>query len=243
MFKKLCVVVLLVLCMTQTVWATESGVTITPDTQTYTSDGMIVPITISFSDMGLYNEEVYFSYHVLAEDGSILRYENERIPLSLENGVARLEVYIPCASFPELEAVELARIQFDLVDQRNVYWFSDRGYLEASGEYVQFERGNLLTEALQGENETSKASDRLVSQTQMQTGKSQIASILLNAVAWFAVAGGFIYWHRRKKDHKKSAGHNRILPLANSQGIIQEEPVMLNCSDRVTTKLEDQEDK
>lgn len=233
MFKKLCVVVLLVLCMTQTVWATESGVTITPDTQTYTSDGMIVPITISFSDMGLYNEEVYFSYHILAEDGSILRYENERIPLSLENGVARLEVYIPCASFPELEAVELARIQFDLVDQRNVYWFSDRGYLEASGEYVQFERGNLLTEALQGENETSEANDGLVSQTQMQTGKSQLASIFLNAVAWFAVAGGFIYWHRRKKDHKKSTGHNRILPLANSQGIIQEEPVILNCSDRV----------
>ena len=233
MFKKICVVVLLVLCMTQTVWATESGVTITPDTQTYTSDGMIVPITISFSDMGLYNEEVYFSYHVLAEDGSILRYENERIPLSLENGVARLEVYIPCASFPELEAVELARIQFDLVDQRNVYWFSDRGYLEASGEYVQFERENLITEALQGENETSEVRDERISQTQMQTGKSQIASILLNAVAWFAVAGGFIYWYRRKKDHKKSAGHNRILPLANSQGIIQEEPVMLNYSDRV----------
>ena len=231
MFKKLCVVMLLVLCMTQTAWATGESVTITPDIQTYTSDGMIVPLTISFSDMGLYNEEVYFSYHILAEDGSILRYENERIPLSLENGEARLEIYIPCASFSELEAVELAQIQFDLVDQKNVYWFSDRGYLEA--EPVQFERKNLLTEAVQGENEISEVSDELISETQMQTGKSQIASILLNAVAWLAVVSGFIYWYRGKKAHQKSAGHNRNLPLANDQGMIREEPVMLNCSDRV----------
>ena len=146
MLKKISVSIVLLLCMMQTAWAESTvGVKILSGTQTYTHEGFTVPVTIEFVDAQLYNEDVYFSYHVLAEDGSILRYENERIPISLENGKTTIELNVQCLTIPELESVDTAEIQFDLVDQKNVYWFRNKDLIEYMGNSVLFEKDKLLT--------------------------------------------------------------------------------------------------
>ena len=231
MLRKIGVSIVLLLCMIQTAWAESTvGVKILSGTQTYTHEGFTVPVTIEFVDAQLYNEDVYFSYHVLAEDGSILRYENERIPLSLENGKTTIELNVQCLAIPELESVDTAQIQFDLVDQKNVYWLRDRGLIEEKP--ILFERSKLQGNEVYKQDSSLKQSDKAASE--------QI-SIALNGIVWLAIVIGIVYCYRRRKCNnrkcKYDSSHQLILEQANSQDEWQQNAKILISDRRIVILL------
>lgn len=180
MAKKLiaAVTTVLFLCNFCLVFAEEQA-TITIKKADYTAAGMDFEVEVDFKDINLYNESVFLSYHILDEQGNTLRFENERFPVVLSGEKTEpLEIHVDIASLPEMADRETARIQFDLVDSKNVYWFSDEGLLNGENTTVTFER------------------------VQMQAGKPQspkpaldIPAVILNSAAWIGVL--YCFWKMR----------------------------------------------
>lgn len=134
----------LILCTT---WVYASDKDMTEDVMIinsepeYTAIGIETTVTVSFYDKSLYNEHVYLSYHILGTDGTMLVFENQRLPLELDDdGTAEVVMAINCAWLPELDGLETAKIQFDLVDQQNLYWFSYSPNLSFATDSLIFDR-------------------------------------------------------------------------------------------------------
>ncbi len=135
-----CICLFLVICCTLA-QAAEPQVLIETGAMTYTDTGFAVDVTVKFEDMSLYNDQVYLSYHIVDENGGELLFENQRVPVDLE--AEFMTMHVDCANLEELADRETAIIQFDLVDQRNVYWFSANSNISFQAASVVFDRGLL----------------------------------------------------------------------------------------------------
>ena len=201
MYKKLfCIFMFLTFVLTPIQASeTKTGVRIEVVEQQYTSAGVLLDVSISFGDTALYNEQVYFSYHLVSENGEMLRFENERLPISLQqDGTADIDIQIDCAQFLELEGHQTAWIQFDLVDQQNVYWFRDRGLVAGEGAQVLFDRSLLA----QIEPEQVPPADSSAEPVQDAQPRVEIISVILNAAAW-AILIVCLCWAGRRKARRR----------------------------------------
>ncbi len=93
----------------------------------YTADREIaVQLDVIFHDMRWYNDELYLSYHIYDKKGELLAFEGERIKIEIGPGdeVRGFPVALDLADFPETEKELDAVIAFDIVDQKNAFWFS-----------------------------------------------------------------------------------------------------------------------
>jgi len=91
-------------------------------------------VTVRFHRQELYNEGVKLSWHIYSESGELLVFENERCPLAVENGEAEIPLKI---EMPPLDT-QSAVVRFDLVDEENVYWFSENPSLTVRQDEVGF---------------------------------------------------------------------------------------------------------
>ncbi|MCX4269583.1 MAG: hypothetical protein OSJ62_13120 [Lachnospiraceae bacterium] len=81
-------------------------------------------VQVSFYNQDFYNDEIFLSYHILKKekDGTeeILEFENPRVKVVLdESGTAVIKLQ---ATLKEL--IDGAYMEFDLVDESNLFWFS-----------------------------------------------------------------------------------------------------------------------
>ena len=195
MLKKLYIILMMIGFTTYPAFALDSqGVLVTLESQVYTAEGMLVDVSLKFEDTSLYHDDVLFSYHILDANGEILRYENERQTIAMQqDGTADIQMMINCAAMPELDGVDIAQVQFDLVDQTNVYWFSDRGLVQLTNDTpVLFQQDQLLAAASAAENAS-------VAQDPQTEKKFEPVSIVLNALAWIGLLALLICYRRKKK--------------------------------------------
>lgn len=83
-------------------------------------------IQILFSNKKLYNENVFLSYHVYNKDGADIQYENNRVPFTIdESGKAKVELSVNLSTLSKSNKNGELIIKYDLVDEKNVYWFSN----------------------------------------------------------------------------------------------------------------------
>lgn len=102
-----------------------SAVEIAAGEPTYTFSGFDMPLTVTFRDMSLYNDQVYLSYHILSEDGVWLVQYNPAVTLELDDsGTSQILVHVDCVEILDAAEQDVATIQFDLLDAQNGYWFS-----------------------------------------------------------------------------------------------------------------------
>lgn len=84
-------------------------------------------VTVEFKTKELYNSKVYLSYHILGENNDVLVNENQRVPFKLnENGTAKVTLSINLEDLEETKKAKKLFIKYDLVDEKNVYWFSTK---------------------------------------------------------------------------------------------------------------------
>lgn len=87
--------------------------------------GMTVSVQVSFEDMSFYNDKVYLSYHILDEEGQAVITENERIKIDMEQQtIQQLELEIDLSNAKSITGDDRLVIEFDIVDEKNAFWFS-----------------------------------------------------------------------------------------------------------------------
>lgn len=96
-----------------------------------------VEILVTFHDRSYYNSQVYLSYHLEDKEGNTVQYENERYPLTVnENAQATVTVLLDYDSISLPTSEKELFLRFDLVDQENLFWFSQREDISFAGTTV-----------------------------------------------------------------------------------------------------------
>lgn len=97
-------------------------VDITTDTNIIYKKESRIEVNIEYSDISLYNNLCYLSYHILDENGNSIEYENTRELIELDEtgkGVVILNISIADSDIKE------CIIELDIVDEKNQYWYLD----------------------------------------------------------------------------------------------------------------------
>nr|WP_315023654.1 hypothetical protein [uncultured Aminipila sp.] len=82
-------------------------------------------LSVNFSSNELYNENVFISYHVYDMKQNEILFEGERLPIPPpKNKTSIINFTSDLKKYPELKKYEKYEIKFDVVDQKNLYWFS-----------------------------------------------------------------------------------------------------------------------
>lgn len=84
-----------------------------------------VDLKIQFINKELYNEKIYLAYHLYDRNNNELLWEGQRFPIRLnDNGVGEVNINADLSTGLKPLKAEYALIKFDLVDEKNTYWFS-----------------------------------------------------------------------------------------------------------------------
>lgn len=113
----------------------DTDVTIEAGELVHSESGLTTDVMVHFDDLALYHEQVYLSYHIYDENGAVLVFENQRIPFAPEeDGRACVTVNV------NHNSGQPAQIRFDLVDERNAFWFSTNTEIAFQTEVVHLGR-------------------------------------------------------------------------------------------------------
>ncbi|GAC41574.1 hypothetical protein [Paenibacillus popilliae] len=103
-----------------------------------------VDARIIFSRNELYNEKVYLSYHVYDKDNNPILWEGERFPIVMgEDGIGNSNFILDMGKHSETLNLDNAVIKFDLVDEKNAYWFSGNQEINFSSDGIIY-KNNFL---------------------------------------------------------------------------------------------------
>ena len=130
----------------------DVSIIVNSDQEQYTKQ-LDVDVTVKFNKQELYNDQVYLSYHVYDSEHNEILWEGQRFPLSVDNlGKGRLQTVINLKTgVVPLDDKQLV-VEFDLVDEMNLYWFSSTPHISLSSDQITYVdsflskfRGTLVT--------------------------------------------------------------------------------------------------
>ena len=121
------------------------AVTITAEgSTTQVTKTFSVPLTIDFQDENLYHEQVYLSYHLYDGEGNEIRFECDRLPIPAPEGtLSHMTVAINLGKYEETAQQQMVKVQFDIVDERNAFWYANTGALSLNADTITFENSLL----------------------------------------------------------------------------------------------------
>lgn len=98
-------------------------------------------VLIKFSEMDLYNDNIYLSYHIYDAGGDAIINENQRVKIDLDNqGTQRLELTINYSEAKAITKDDRLVVIFDIVDEKNAFWFSDKDSIVFSSAKIDTHR-------------------------------------------------------------------------------------------------------
>ncbi|MNW42342.1 hypothetical protein D3C74_195090 [compost metagenome] len=101
-----------------------------------------VDVNVEFLNKELYNSQVYLSYHVYDRNDKELLWEGKRSSINVDklgqNGHGTVNVDL--TSIPDSKDLKYAKIKIDLVDEKNVYWFSKNTKLNMYSESILYQK-------------------------------------------------------------------------------------------------------
>lgn len=105
----------------------------------FSDTGIGVVLEICFNDLSYYNEQTYLSYHIFDYEGNTVIGENERTKINLdEEQKQRISLQIDMNEAKSLVSDDNLFVTFDIVDEKNAYWFSDYEKMDFRTEKIDF---------------------------------------------------------------------------------------------------------
>ncbi|MFD1179402.1 hypothetical protein ACFQ3W_24335 [Paenibacillus puldeungensis] len=94
-----------------------------------------------FINESLYNDQVYLSYHVIDDENNMLLFEGERVPLkNIDNNLYYAEMNVNLGNISVNK--NHLKVSFDLIDEKNAFWFSRNPKVSISSDYIEYRTGN-----------------------------------------------------------------------------------------------------
>lgn len=114
-----------------------------------------VPVGVRFYNLDYYNNQVYLSYHIDDMEGNAVKNENERIKIDLDSeGYYRSNLKIDLTDIWSLMESNNLYIKLDIVDEKNVYWFSTNADMSFEACEINVEKS--VVQSLLGEIQGNK---------------------------------------------------------------------------------------
>lgn len=118
----------------------DVSILIDPSDREQYSNKFEAEIKINIPKKDLYNENVYLSYHIYDESGKEILWEGERYQLTeVIDGKIVMQVAIDLSGESSLASVNKGNIKFDIVDEKNAYWFSTNPKINLYSEDIIFD--------------------------------------------------------------------------------------------------------
>lgn len=112
---------------------TDYAVEMISDHEVLYGEDAAVEVSVLFHDKTYYNSQVYLSYHLKDKEGNMVCFENERYALPIDENTQALVTVNPNISDSSITSENKLYLQFDLVDQENLFWFSQREDISFGG--------------------------------------------------------------------------------------------------------------
>lgn len=165
------------------VYAEGEEIRITALEPSYEKDGAHIEVQVELPDKNFVTTGKYFSYHIFNQE-NMVRFENERYPL--EELKTETIIVIDPENIPEIKGLDKISVQFDIVDEENVYWYSMN------------EDKNLISDEVEVDLEQSRSIIAEYKKYAVIVNKIQFAiSVMLNLAGW-AILGLIIYIVKKK---------------------------------------------
>jgi hypothetical protein len=100
-------------------------------------------VQIQYNNPDLYNDMVKLSYHIYDGANNILVYENERIPFSLTDGKVQIPLSFKLDELYDINKYKKLIIRFDIVDEKNIYWYNDNTNIKFQTIEISYEESFL----------------------------------------------------------------------------------------------------
>ncbi|WP_053372211.1 hypothetical protein [Paenibacillus sp. FJAT-27812] len=115
----------------------DVSITVNSEKEQYAKN-LNVDLSINFNKKDLYNEKVFLSYHLYDKNNQELSWEGQRFPITInENGISNVNMSIDLMS-SKGSITDYAIVRFDLVDEKNVYWFSTNPEIKMTVDEIVF---------------------------------------------------------------------------------------------------------
>lgn len=113
---------------------TYYAVELSSDCEAVYGEETAVEILVTFHDRTYYNSRVYLSYHLEDKEGNAVQFENERYALIIdENAQAAVTITLNYSDISLLTSEKELFLRVDLVDEENLFWFSQREDISFAG--------------------------------------------------------------------------------------------------------------
>lgn len=142
----LCLIFLCVICSNHFSFAAESNspdarIAVINNEKQYSSQFKATVQALFLKD-NLYNSQVYLSYHVYDTSNNLIKFEGERLALKLiSNNLYYAEFNIDLGELTS--NIDNLKLTFDLVDEKNAYWYSANKGIVLLTDSIEYEH-NLL---------------------------------------------------------------------------------------------------
>lgn len=157
-------------------------------------------VTISTTEPALFHDQVKLSWHVYDEAGNLLVFENQRLLFTLgEDNKASVPVEIDLSKLGLTPQTII--IQFDLVDEENLFWFADSPavILQREGVSCEIQAPQVTLRCSDG---TQIISKQLNTQVQIDFGQTNLYN-----------EGLKLSWHTKDKNGQEIAFENERIPV------------------------------
>ena len=157
-------------------------------------------VTISTTEPALFHDQVKLSWHVYDEAGNLLVFENQRLLFTLgEDNKASVPVEIDLSKLGLTPQTII--IQFDLVDEENLFWFADSPavILQREGVSCEIQAPQVTLRCSEGAQIVSR---QLNTQVQIDFGQTNLYN-----------EGLKLSWHTKDKNGQEIAFENERIPV------------------------------
>ncbi|GGG63341.1 hypothetical protein [Paenibacillus radicis (ex Gao et al. 2016)] len=143
--KKFMTMMFIIMCLLSikatTIYATPSedvNIIVNSEKDQY-SKMFDVDLTVQFNKEELYNDQVYLAYHLYDINNKEILWEGQRFPISVnDKGISYVKQTINLESGLSSLKDNYVKVVFDLVDEKNTYWFSLNPKVKVSSEVIIF---------------------------------------------------------------------------------------------------------
>lgn len=104
--------------------ANDVDVSLNVDKENVYDTNFTANIVVKFYNFDYYDDTVYLSYHICDSSDNDIQFENERVPLIIDdNGEASIKLDVSLEGLEKKYKSQDLYIKYDIVDESRAYWF------------------------------------------------------------------------------------------------------------------------